>query len=208
VTLPIGVLKTKQVSFLPPLLPFKVHAINNLGFGVLEKIAMKFNTRFWNSDIIACLPTTEFGNEFLSFVSLHDVIGEPVLLVFVHGQFAKILQRMDKAKIQQLVMKRIREIFPDCNEEPTHFVMSKWFEDIYSHGSYSFPAVGGGFRDITNIAEPIQTRFGIPRVMFAGEATDPVYYGTTHAAFMSGEREGKRLVDSLTPSQSNDSEIK
>ncbi len=35
--------------------------------------------------------------------------------------------------------------------------------------------------DISNLSEPIQTRFGLPRVMFAGEATDATYYGTTHA---------------------------
>ena len=130
-------------------------------------------------------------------------------------------------------MKRLREIFPHSNEEPTHFVMTKWFEDENSRGSYSFPAVGGGSRgkirkerkveegerrcrreeyllfffffllffnllcfiflnlylfvyaDIINLLEPIQTRFGMPRVMFAGEATDPVYYGTTHAGTTS-----------------------
>ena len=43
-------------------------------------------------------------------------------------------------------MKRLREIFPHSNEEPTHFVMTKWFEDENSRGSYSFPAVGGGSR--------------------------------------------------------------
>lgn len=73
--------------------------------------------------------------------------------------------------------------------------------------------------DIVNLTEPIQTRFGVPRVMFAGEATHEVYYGTTHSgifslfvlifhiiafsysnlAYISGEREAKRLVDSLLP---------
>jgi len=195
VTLPLGVLKTSQVQFHPPLLPFKQEAIKNLGFGVLEKIVLRFSNRFWPDGFFGCLPTTDHGNEFFSFVPLHSVVHEPVLLIFIHGHFAKVLQRLDNSKIQELAMNRIREMFPNTAEEPTHCFITKWHDDPYSRGSYSFPHVSGSYRDIENFSEPIQTRFGVPRIMFAGEATDATYFGTTHAAYLSGEREAKRLAD-------------
>ena len=38
VTLPLGVLKTNAISFHPPLPEWKTQAINNLGFGLLNKV--------------------------------------------------------------------------------------------------------------------------------------------------------------------------
>ena len=34
-----------------------------------------------------------------------------------------------------------------------------------------------------------------PRVLFAGEATHLRYYSTVHGAFLSGQREAKRIVN-------------
>ena len=34
--------------------------------------------------------------------------------------------------------------------------------------------------DIGNLLEPI-SKMGVPKILFAGEATDPKYYGTVHA---------------------------
>ena len=38
VTLPLGVLKTNAIVFNPPLPEWKTQAINNLGFGLLNKV--------------------------------------------------------------------------------------------------------------------------------------------------------------------------
>jgi polyamine oxidase len=56
--------------------------------------------------------------------------------------------------------------------------VSRWEEDIFSQGAYSyycedFEAV---YKNISNI------------IFFAGEHTDPIYYGSMHAAYNSGLR--------------------
>jgi lysine-specific histone demethylase 1 len=47
-TLPLGVLKTPMVQFDPPLPQWKRDAINSLGFGILNKVALKFDEVFWD----------------------------------------------------------------------------------------------------------------------------------------------------------------
>ena len=39
VTVPLGVLKAQAISFHPPLPEWKTQAINNLGFGLLNKVS-------------------------------------------------------------------------------------------------------------------------------------------------------------------------
>ncbi len=130
---------------------------------------LRFKNRFWPEEavLLGSLPTTEFGNEFFSFVSLHKSIGEPVLMVFLYpvyfivipkypisrdqtrsGQFAKVLQRLPVEKIQVLVTQRLKEMFPHSWEEPTHCYITKWHDDEYARGSYSFPSVKGVVRGI------------------------------------------------------------
>jgi len=48
VTLPLGVLKTGDVKFDPPLPEAKQHAIDRLGVGQLEKVVLRFSVNFWS----------------------------------------------------------------------------------------------------------------------------------------------------------------
>ena len=50
VTLPLGVLKADSVQFVPGLSARKREAIRRLGFGSLEKIAMRFSEQFWEDN--------------------------------------------------------------------------------------------------------------------------------------------------------------
>ena len=51
VTLPLGVLKAGKVQFLPPLSAEKVSSIRAVGVGLLNKVALRFDKRFWPDDI-------------------------------------------------------------------------------------------------------------------------------------------------------------
>ena len=44
VTVPLGVLKSQAITFQPPLPEWKQQAINNLGFGLLNKVARNLLT--------------------------------------------------------------------------------------------------------------------------------------------------------------------
>jgi lysine-specific histone demethylase 1 len=51
VTVPLGVLKSGQIQFSPPLPDWKEQAIGNLGFGLLNKLVLVFDKPFWDTSV-------------------------------------------------------------------------------------------------------------------------------------------------------------
>jgi monoamine oxidase len=73
--------------------------------------------------------------------------------------------------------------------QPAGSLVTRWGSDPYARGSYSFIAVGSSPDDMHALAEPVGER-----LMFAGEATNPEFFGTVHGAYMSGVREAERIL--------------
>jgi hypothetical protein len=80
-------------------------------------------------------------------------------------------------------MDSLRRIYGDNIPDPNKIVVTRWASDPFTRGSYSFPAVGSTPTDYKNIAESVKGR-----LFFAGEVTEPDYYGTVHGAYLSGIR--------------------
>lgn len=45
-----------------------------------------------------------------------------------------------------------------------------------------------------DLAEPIKDSNGVPRLLFAGEATNSIHFSTVHGAIETGWREADRLI--------------
>jgi monoamine oxidase len=73
---------------------------------------------------------------------------------------------------------------------------SQWGTNPLTRGSYSYPAVGSSLADIDLLAEPVGEKER-PVLLFAGEATHPRHYGTTHGALLTGRREADRLISGI-----------
>lgn len=67
------------------------------------------------------------------------------------------------------------------------YVRTNWSQDPFSYGSYSYFAKGSGDADRKVLLEPIGHR-----VYFAGEALNPNYQVSVHAAFASGQKVAQR----------------
>lgn len=52
VTVPLGILKRNLIEFSPPLPPTKVDAIRRLGFGLLNKVILRFDQPWWKHEDI------------------------------------------------------------------------------------------------------------------------------------------------------------
>ncbi len=61
------------------------------------------------------------------------------------------------------------------------YLRTNWSQDPFAYGSYSYLAVGSGNKDRLTVVEPIADR-----VYFAGEALNPNYQSSVHAAHESG----------------------
>ena len=72
-------------------------------------------------------------------------------------------------------------------------VFPRWLSDPWSRGGYSYPGVGSAPEDPAIHARPLGSR-----VFFAGEATEPVEYGTVHAALWSGEQAAEAIFRAAT----------
>jgi len=67
-------------------------------------------------------------------------------------------------------------------------VITRWATDPFTLGAYSSIPPRASGKDYDTLAEPIGDR-----VFFAGEATSRTYPATVHGAFLSGEREARRI---------------
>jgi monoamine oxidase len=86
-----------------------------------------------------------------------------------------------------MVTSQLRNYYPDM-PEPKAWHITRWEEDIFSQGAYSYHDCNITDKDIHNVYKNIDNV-----IFFAGEHTDPLYYGSLHAAYNSGVRVLKEL---------------
>jgi lysine-specific histone demethylase 1 len=99
-TAPLGVLKSRSIIFEPELPERKLEAIQRLGFGLLNKVAMVFPHVFWDEEIdtFGCLNKERSKRgEFFLFYSYHTVSGGAVLIALVAGEAALEFEKVDPA---------------------------------------------------------------------------------------------------------------
>ncbi|CAH1449900.1 unnamed protein product [Lactuca virosa] len=189
-TVPLGVLKKKVISFVPELPERKLEAIERLGFGLLNKVAMVFPYVFWGEDVdtFGCLNrNSENRGEFFLFYSYHTVSGGSVLVALVAGEAAKSFESTHPSTLLHRVLNVLKGIYGPKGIEvpnPIQSICTKWGNDPLSCGSYSHVRVHSSGSDYDILAENVGNR-----LFFAGEATNRQHPATMHGAYLSGLRE-------------------
>lgn len=214
-TVPLGVLKKGTIEFVPELPQRKKDAIQRLGYGLLNKVALLFPYNFWGGELDTFGHLTEDSSrrgEFFLFYSYSSVSGGPLLIALVAGDAAVKFETMSPVESVKRVLEILRGIFHPKGivvPDPVQAVCTRWGQDCFTYGSYSYVAVGSSGDDYDILAESI----GDGRVFFAGEATNKQYPATMHGAFLSGMREAanilrvaKRRSLALTSKSNNDIE--
>lgn len=197
-TVPLGVLKRKTITFEPELPKRKLDAINRLGFGLLNKVAIVFPHVFWGEDLdtFGCLSNhAHERGEFFLFYSYHTVSGGAVLVALVAGEATQDFERTDPTILLHRVLKVLRGIYNPKGIDvpnPIQTVCTKWGSDALSYGSYSHVRVGSTGVDYDIVAESVGSR-----LFFAGEATSRKYPATMHGAFLSGLREAGHIFRTM-----------
>lgn len=199
-TVPLGVLKSNSIRFIPELPQRKIDAIKRLGFGLLNKVAMLFTHVFWGAELDTfghLSEDTSRRGEFFLFYSYATVSGGPLLLALVAGDAAIKFESMHAADAVARVIEILRGIY--CPRgidvpDPIQTVCTRWGTDSFSLGSYSHVAVGASGDDYDILAESV----GEGRLFFAGEATNRRYPATMHGAFLSGLREAANISNAAT----------
>ena len=188
VTVPLGVLKANQIQFSPGLPEAKLNAIQRLGMGVLNKTVLKFFEPFWPVDrhFFGSMADPIGENSF--YLNLMPFYEQPALLGFSAGSAARDIETRSDDQIINHMMENLRTIFGGELPEPESYLITRWDNDPFSLGSYSYIPVGATPEDRQALAESVKNV-----LFFAGEATHNKYPATVHGAFLSGVRAAEEI---------------
>ncbi|KAH9249643.1 hypothetical protein BASA81_012612 [Batrachochytrium salamandrivorans] len=188
-TLPLGVLKSNSVQFLPKLPKDKLDAITKLGFGVLNKVALSFAEKFWTEELFGYC--SKDRGKFPIFVD--SAPGHAVLTCLLSGSSATDAEECSDNYLVRQMLVVLRKIYPSKVTAVVEYQVTRWHTDEFAKGSYSFVAMGSSPRDYDVLARPIGGNGSRPNLFFAGEATNRMFPASVHGAFFSGVREAKRI---------------
>lgn len=190
VTLPLGVLKSGNVAFEPPLPDEKMGAINRLHMGVLNKCYLRFPLVFWDQDAVLLNYIAEERGRWAEWLNMYLINGEPILVGFNAGEYGTALEAMSDEEIVADAMDVLRAIYGIHVPRPLGWLITRWGQDPYSYGSYSHIPPGASADDHDTLAEAVNNR-----LFFAGEATERDYSATVHGALLSGQRAADEIDD-------------
>jgi monoamine oxidase len=182
-TLPLGVLQSNDVDFIPALSLQKQQAIARLGMGTLNKCYLRFDNIFWEEDIdwLEYIPDKNHFGHWTQWVSLYKSTKKPVLLGFNAANRGEEIEYLSDDEIVENAMKTLKKIYGKNIPTPTSYQITRWKSDKYSKGSYSFNKLGS-----TPSMRRDLTMHENKKLFFAGEATHKDYFGTAHGAYLSG----------------------
>eukprot|EP00761_Pharyngomonas_kirbyi_P000442 gb/GECH01000442.1/.p1 GENE.gb/GECH01000442.1/~~gb/GECH01000442.1/.p1 ORF type:complete len:475 (+),score=127.02 gb/GECH01000442.1/:1-1425(+) len=187
-TLPLGCLKANTVQFCPPLPQNKQNAIEKLGFGLMNKVILRFKEAFWPPNAGALGYASSNRGEARFFLNLYPMVGSPILMLFTTCTYAEEMEALDDNDVVERSMQVLQAMFPNQSPQwPEEHIVTRWNKDPYSRGSYLYMAPGSSFQDVLTLAEPVD------RLLFAGEAAAE-HYCSVHGAYMSGQREAERIL--------------
>ena len=198
VTVPLALLRA-GLPAIEPMPDEQRAALGRIGYGagVLGKIYLRFPRRFWpeRPKWFGRLPDTpNRRGTFNTWVSHQGETGEPILLSFCNGHTAIRLDReASDEEVKEVALESLRKMFPNQVMAPEAMVFPRWLSDPWSRGGYSYPGLGSAPEDREVHARPLADR-----VFFAGEATEPVEYGTVHAALWSAEQAAEAIFARAT----------
>jgi monoamine oxidase len=189
VTVPLGVLKAERIRFDPALPQEKRTAIQRLGMGVLNKVYLRFPEVFWDeeSDMLGYI--AERRGEWGEFLNIAYYTGDPILLGFNAGRYGRAIESMSDDEIVAGMMETLRTIYGPEIPQPEGYLITRWGQDPFAGGSYSYRPVGALPDDHDALAHPVAGR-----LFFAGEHTMRENSATVHGALLSGLRAAEQVM--------------
>lgn len=187
VTVPLGVLKSGNIEFIPALPSTKQNAIEKVGMNCVNKFLVTWDTAFWDNEQYICY-TPEIRDKFNYFVNVKKF--QPsvnALMTFAYSDYARQTETMTDAQIVDEIMAHLRDIYGNSIPNPNNMIRTKWQTNENSFGAYSYTQVGTEIQHFDDLAEEIQDK-----LFFAGEHTHIDYFSTAHGAYLSGIREADK----------------
>lgn len=204
-SIPLGVLKHGNVEFDPPLPSWKTGAVERLGFGILNKVILVYESIFWESDrhifgVLrdaekqGSLRQNEYGRNrgrFFQWFNVTNTTGLPCLIALMAGDAGFETETSSNDELVAEATSILRTVFGKEVPHPVEAVVTHWGSDRFARGSYSSAAPNMQTDDYDSMARPIGNLF------FAGEHTIGTHPATVHGAYLSGLRAASEVLDEV-----------
>lgn len=186
VTLPLGVLQSRQVKFSPSLRA-KREALTKLAAGPVIRVALRFEQAFWESRAPG---VAFFHNPQAPFPTFWTPLPTraPLLTAWAGGPKAARLTGSSPRRLIARALASVEAVFGRTAPLAQAYVHD-WEQDAFARGGYSYLLVGGGDAR-EELAQPIDDT-----LYFAGEATDSREPGTVSGALRSGQRAAVKILE-------------
>ncbi|XP_075222250.1 peroxisomal N(1)-acetyl-spermine/spermidine oxidase-like [Lycorma delicatula] len=215
VTVSLGVLKfSAKTMFNPPLPNNKLIAIESLGFDIVNKFYIQFETRWWpmnfahmfnflwtNEDKQRFKNESKYDGWATEIIGFHFVENQPrILEAWVMGDTARLLETLSDDDLIGAVMEVLNWFVGNkyTISHPINTTRSAWASNPFVRGAYSYLTVKSDhleFSAIDVIAEPLSFNQTNPVILFAGEASHNKHFSTVHGALETGWREAMRILN-------------
>lgn len=188
VALPLGVLQSGAVEFVPGLPAELAEAIQRLSPGYSMKIVVEFTEDPWTPEIGCLFVTTPHG--IWERPGLGFAAPEPVFSLLVGGSDARRLSAMgEEDAIREVVQALGAVLGQDLAGRIRQGRVVDWGRDPWCRGGYSFvPPSASGLR--ARFSEVVGGR-----LVFAGEHTSVERPSTVHGAIESGLRAAEQILE-------------
>ncbi|KAJ5504018.1 Winged helix-turn-helix transcription repressor DNA-binding [Penicillium fimorum] len=203
----LGVLKQQKIKFEPPLPDWKRGAIDRLGFGIMNKVVLVFEEPFWDTkrDMFGLLrepndPASMVQEDYAAnrgrfylFWNVMKTTGLPCLIALMAGDAAHQAESTPDQKIITEVTGQLRNVFKHTTvPDPLETIITRWGQDPFTYGSYSYVAAAAFPDDYDLMAR------SIGNLHFAGEATCGTHPATVHGAYLSGLRAASEIIEPVS----------
>jgi len=193
VAVPLGVLKMNHIQFTPELPSVISGAINRLKMGNVNKFLLTWDTAFWENNVQYVGFTPEEKGKFNYFLNLNTFSATAnSLMTFAFGEYADQSELLSDAEIIDEIMNHLKKIYGSTIPNPKSMLRTKWAENEFTYGAYSFATNGTTSQDFEALTSVVDNK-----VYFAGEHTNMDYRGTVHGAYLSGVSQAEKIIDSL-----------
>ncbi len=174
VTVPLGVLKRGAPRFSPALPPDRLAAIERLGFGRFEKVALRFDEPFWRdagfSHLMIFPPDP--GQSAVWVIGLDAFGAGPALVCLVfHSAAGRVIEATSDVAAEWVLGMLAEAIGGPC-PVPSAVAVTSWASDPYTGGAYTHIPPGASPADVDLLGEPVGGR-----LLFAGEHTQSARAG-------------------------------
>jgi len=191
-SVPLGILKSKLVQFIPELPDNYQKSINKIPMGNVTKALLKFPHSFWP------VSTQYFGNisktkgKWPYFVNYRKFSNSNILLALSFGDYAQHAENLSNEQIKDELLIVLKRMFGKNIPEPESIIISRWSKDPFTLGAYSYTGVGITPNDFNQLAVPINQN-----LFLIGEHTTFNYHGTVHGAYLSGIAAADKIIKQL-----------